>query len=98
MSQFVSALDSMRQEFGVTVLLVTRKRRKQGPRGSTPCDSSGQRDFGDSQGSWACSMQHQMKDAEPFRPMAFQLVAVNLQDDQGRELADDYGQPVTSVC
>ena len=28
--------------------------------------------------------------------MAFQLVAVNLQDDQGRELADDYGQPVTS--
>ena len=36
MSQFVSALDNMRQEFGVTVLLVhhTGKDANKGPRGS----------------------------------------------------------------
>ena len=100
MSQFVSALDSMRQEFGVTVLLVhhTGKDANKGPRGSNALRAAldneilvTRKDHGP-----VVLTNTKMKDAEPFRPMAFQLVAVNLQDDQGRELADDYGQPVTS--
>ena len=100
MSQFVSALDNMRQEFGVTVLLVhhTGKDANKGPRGSNALRAAldneilvERRDHGP-----VVLTNTKMKDAEPFRPMAFQLVAVNLQDDQGRELADDYGQPFTS--
>ena len=100
MSQFVSALDNMRQEFGVTVLLVhhTGKDANKGPRGSNALRAAldneilvTRKDHGP-----VVLTNTKMKDAEPFRPMAFQLVAVNLQDDQGRELADDYGQPFTS--
>ena len=100
MSQFVSALDNMRQEFGVTVLLVhhTGKDANKGPRGSNALRAAldneilvTRKDHGP-----VVLTNTKMKDAEPFRPMAFQLVAVNLQDDQGRELADEYGQPFTS--
>ena len=37
-----------------------------------------------------------MKDAEPFQPMAFQLVPVTLRDCQGRELVNECGQTATS--
>ena len=100
MSQFVSALDRMRQEFGVTVLLVHHigKDANKGPRGSNALRAAldneilvARKDHGP-----VVLTNTKMKDAELFRPMAFQLVSVNLLDDQGRELADDYGQPLTS--
>ena len=100
MSQFVSVLDNMRQEFGVTVLLVhhTGKDANKGPRGSNALRAAldneilvTRKDHGP-----VVLTNTKMKDAEPFRTMAFQLITLTLQDDQGRELADDYGQPITS--
>ena len=98
MAKFVECLDHIRQEFGMTVLLVhhTGKDANRGARGSSVLRAALDNEIlvkRERKGLVKLTNE-KMKDAEPFQPMAFQLASVTLRD--GRELVDECRQIVTS--
>ena len=100
MAKFVECLDHIRQEFGMTVLLVhhTGKDATRRARGSSVLRAALDNEIlvkRECKGLVKLTNE-KMKDAEPFQPMAFQLFSVTLRDCQGRELVNECRQTVTS--
>lgn len=100
MSKFITGLDKIREEFGCTLLVVhhAAKDAAKGARGSTALRGALDTEILMERmetGEFVMSVTKQ-KDAVMIPKKGFELKSVNLQDEQGRELADKYGQPITS--
>ena len=93
MAKFVEYLDRIRQEFGMTVLLVhhTGKDATNRTRGSSVLRAALDNEILVERKNIELVVltNEKMKDAELFQPMAFQLVSVTLRDCQGRELLNN---------
>jgi hypothetical protein len=102
MSRFIDNLGKIQREFKVAIMLVHHVGQSQGnkqrARGSSAIKASLDTEIlieKNSDGTVNLKNTKQ-KDFKEFESMSFQLNEINLQDAQGRELADEDGDPITS--
>jgi hypothetical protein len=99
MAEFVAGLDSLKNEFGFAVLLVhhSGKDDSKGARGSSVLKGALDTEIHVKKIEKKILMTNtKQKDFELFDKRAFQLTQVPLFDEEGKELVDDYDEPITS--
>lgn len=100
MSAFINNLDQLREEFGATVIIVHHagKDLTRGARGSSAFRAALDHELAVTKPETGMvNLQcTKAKDAEPFAPMGFRLLSVDVVDEQGRLLAEPDGTPITS--
>jgi|DEB0MinimDraft_10_1074344.scaffolds.fasta_scaffold05308_6 hypothetical protein len=101
MGNFLSHLGRIQKEFKVAVLLIHHsgvgKETQNRGRGSSSLRAALDTEIKIENNEGTIDFTNtKQKDFERFAPMSFQLKQVNLQDAQGRKLADRYGDPITS--
>ena len=99
MGTFLSNLGKIQKEFGVAVLLIHHEgvATKDRARGSSAIRAALDTEIKIEKNDGTMSFKNtKQKDFEHFSPMSFQLKQIKLQDAQGRELVDKYGDSITS--